>query len=56
MFPGEKLLRLPDRGDGLRDEMYPADLRDHRGQHPLDGPERPSAPGLAGQTHPQTDT
>ncbi|KAI3372644.1 hypothetical protein L3Q82_023117, partial [Scortum barcoo] len=25
------------RGDGFRDEVYPADLREHRGQHPLDG-------------------
>lgn len=47
---GEALLRLLDRGDGLGDEVHTADLRDHRGQHPLDGRAPPSPAGLAGQT------
>lgn len=48
--PGEGLLRLPDRGDRLGDEVYTTDVRDHRGQHPLGGHQSSTAAGLAGQT------
>lgn len=54
LYSGEKVLWLANWGDGLRDEVYTADLRDHRGQHPLDGHQSSSVAGLAGQTWPQT--
>lgn len=31
LYSGEKLLWLSDRGDGLRDEVYTANLREYRG-------------------------
>lgn len=50
MSSGEGFLRLPDGGEGSWAEVHSAGLREHRGEHPLDGQEPPSAAGLAQPT------